>query len=303
MLIALVVIVLVGTGALLLGRSNKPSATQARKQTTTTLTTAPSTKTVSLPIEECPSTYGTGSSPPTRYPATMSLSLPLSVVPKVGLYSDSTRSVQPILAPASWSCSVSVGADGSTVISVFPPGQADPLSGTVKTTSAPANARFVTAYSPSACQGCIASLVCSLFPQAAQQLGYSGQTCASTPPQEQDTFSGGSEADGFGTVGFTDPAGIKGTGTGSGGTYAAIGTLRFGITNGSDVAQAVTLTCVLPPSDSGVCNAANLVFITQDWGLLSAPTGPPPTTTTTEAAPIAIAARWRPSAVDQRLSG
>ncbi len=236
---------------------------------------------VSLRVKDCPSSYGLSGTPATGYPTSIKVTLPAGVANEVSFYSDSARSVQPILGPKQWGCSVSVGADGSTIVTIFPPGISDPISGTSTASGTPANAQLVTAYSPSACQGCIADLVCSVFPGAMQQLGYAGQPCPSLPPGEIDTFSSGSAAAGFGTVGFTDPPGVKGTGSGSGGTYPAIGTLRFGTSTGSNEASAAVLTCILPASDGAICQAVNQDFVSQNWGFSSAPSAPPPTTGST----------------------
>ena len=237
----------------------------------------PSTTVATLPVVACPSTYGIGAAPPPKYPDTWQLKLPVDVTSEVAFYSDQSRSVQPVLGPKGWSCTASIGADGSTVLALLPPGGPNVA---IVPGSPTTDKEFVYAYSPSACQGCIANLVCSVFPSAIEQLGYAGQSCPTLPPAETDEFSSGSVAAGYGTVAFVDPPGVQGTG-GADSPNAAIGTLRFGIPPGAGQASAVLLSCVLPASLKPICAATNQEFVAQNWGMSSAPTAPPPTTTNT----------------------
>ena len=182
-------------------------ATTAAPSTSSPSTSAPAaTANPTLTVTECPSSYGAQQTPTARIPSTIAVSLPTSEADRLAFYSDSTRSVDPVLAPVGWSCSVDVGADGSTSLSVFPPGQPDP---TTSVDAWPPTTQGVIAYSPSACEGCVADLVCPIFSNAEDQLGYSGQPCSSEPAGEQTVFLTGSSTADFGTVDLTDPRGVR----------------------------------------------------------------------------------------------
>jgi eukaryotic-like serine/threonine-protein kinase len=240
--------------------TTKSTAPPARLTPTTA--TTPVSATPTLTVNECPSSYGVQGTPSSRIPSTIAVSLPSSEADQLAFYSDSTRSVDPVLAPAGWSCSVSVGADGSTTVAVFPPGESDPNDATPPL---PATTQGVIAYSPSACQGCIADLVCPVFPNAESQLGYVGQSCGSAePPSEQATFLSGSASDGYGTVDLTDPPGVQGTVAMSGGDYQGVGVLVFA--DDQNQGEAAMESCVLPASDSALCSAITSDFVNRGWG-------------------------------------
>ncbi len=244
------------------GRVISPATTSATSTPPVPGTTAPAASVnPTLTVNECPSSYGLQQTPTSRIPSTIAAFLPASEADRLAFYSDSTRSVDPVLAPVGWDCSVSVGADGSTIVSVFPSGQPDPkvLGGTL-----PATTQGVIAYSPSACQGCVADLVCPVFSNSETQLGYSGQSCDSEPPAEQVTFLAGSSTSDHGTVALKDPPGVQGTVQMSGGDYEAIGVMRY--TDQQNEGQAAAESCVLQQDESALCAAITNDFLDRAWG-------------------------------------
>jgi hypothetical protein len=78
----------------------------------------------------------------------------------------------PVLAPAGWRCKSLVSVDGGASITVKPATRARGRS-----------SAGVTVDEVSACQGCMAELVCPYFPHAEQQLGYS-MPCPGRRPAE-----------------------------------------------------------------------------------------------------------------------
>jgi len=244
------------------GRVISPATTAATSTPSVPGTTAPAVSaSPTLTVNECPSSYGAQQTPTSRIPSTIAVSVPASEAARLAFYSDSTRSVDPVLAPVGWDCSVSIGADGSTIVSVFPSGQPDP---NVSGGTLPAATQGVIAYSPSVCQGCVADLVCPVFSDAENQLGYSGQSCDSEPPAEQVTFLAGSSNSDYGTVDLTDPPGVQGTVQMSGGDYEAIGVIRY--SDQQNEGHAAAESCVVQQDESALCATITNDFLNRGWG-------------------------------------
>lgn len=179
----------------------------------------------SLPVVECPSSFGAGSVPPSQYPAREAINLSISNADRLAYYSDSTRSIVPILAPRGWQCSFDEGADGSIFMSVYPEDQNAPSG---QHSSQGSKSEGVKAQSTSACQGCAADLVCPVFVDAENDLGYTGSPCPSIAlPEEELNFLDGSSTSSYGVVHIYDPPGVDGTNSGSGGRYPANGVIEL----------------------------------------------------------------------------
>lgn len=238
-----------------------------------------------LRVVPCPSTYAAEQAPPSSYSQTMSVTVPRALDGKVTLYSDSARSIPPLIGPNGWGCTATVGADGSSSLAIYPRRQGAPKA--TFPPRYPPTTQLITASETPGCQGCVADAVCGLFPTALANLGYSSTTCRVTPPaEESDTFVVGSATAGYGTVRFTDPPGVRGTGTASGGHYTAVGALSFGGRTGPG-GQTASMACVLPPTYSALCNAGVNQFIAEyvpPKPLVhpTTTTMPPATTTTTQ---------------------
>jgi len=216
----------------------------------------------SPPAEEirvvaCPTSYGLTQHPLPEYPATLQAALPARTARQVAYYTNSTRSVEPILAPAGWACSASIGADGSTSITVFPRG------------SSVTSSQQVTAHDDSACQGCIYFSACPLVPHVSADLHETYPGCTMHPARETVTFLSGSPAvttAGSDIIAYTDPPGVKGDGTASGGPNYARGILLFSwgaVPGQGDRASA--MTCTLPATRLRLCQAALTSFRQQNW--------------------------------------
>jgi Domain of unknown function (DUF4850) len=277
--VGVVALIGVGAGAYALGHASGNGAVAS----STTSHAAPTM----VRVEACASTYGVtyGADgtpiPSATVPAAIAVSLSAPVASELELYTDQYRSLEPILAPKGWKCTVSVGADGSTIIAVFPPGQ-DSSTAT----------ELVSAYSPSACQGCVADLVCPFFVDANLQLGYSSQGCPTTPVPEA-TFLDGTSTASAGTVKFVEPSHTVPLGNGAGSTaspYTTQGILRYA-DRSLGGGEGVVDTCTLPPSQSRDCTAILSFFLRSNWDFASAPTtststtSPPPIDTTTTTVP------------------
>ena len=217
-----------------------------------------------IPVVACQtgsgSLFPTASSP--RYPATATIAVPPSLGNRLAYYSDSARSLQPIVGPRGWSCSVGVGGDGSTGIGIFPPGGSSD------------SPEQVDAGSPSAVSS-IYGTACPLVPHVAAEIPIIVPSSCSRPAQEAVTWYSGSPAQtsaGHDAVGFVDPPGIKGDGDPSGGAYYARGMLLYAWGGAPRVGYGASLmTCTLPGSDSDLCAAILTAFRQQSW--LLSPSG------------------------------
>jgi hypothetical protein len=226
-----------------------------------------------VPVIECPTSYGIPNPGPSgaAYPGTIALSVPATSAEQLAAYSDDYRDLTPILGPRGWSCSVSVGADGSTGVVLYPPTAATPTPGSGGQIGPP----LVSAHSDSACMGCIYQTVCPFVPGAAQQLGYQGWACSTTPPaQETIRFVNGSPTTSppagiFDVIELTDPPGVSGDADGSGGSDAAEGVVLYDSVSGSGTVGQTTYasqeSCALPASDQGLCSAIIDDFVSRAW--------------------------------------
>jgi len=202
-----------------------------------------------VPVKTCVSTYGLHFKK-RHAPKTLRTSSPTSKANELTFYTDAKHRLTPILGPAGWKCSASEGADGSSEISIYPPGVKNPegiANGTEETMGIEETVYPV-------CRDCIAELVCPVFLNAEIQLGYNGQNCPSyLPSSESVRFLDGSNAESnFGTALLSDPAGSPGSVTLSGGDNPAVGALFY---SSGAVASGGSIGCVLPSSFTKLCSA------------------------------------------------
>jgi hypothetical protein len=144
-----------------------------------------------------------------------------------------------VLAPHGFACKALVGADGGVHVQLAPPGA---------TRSGPA----VDVEVEGACVGCITAMACGLFPDAEQAMGY---PCTTRLPKRERV------ARLLPTVrAFSDPPGVKGSGSPSGGRLRAVGAVVF-VPDRS--AFAARVTCTLEAPDAGSCQAIIADFLTR----------------------------------------
>ncbi|MGH9123904.1 MAG: hypothetical protein ACRDZ8_04145 [Acidimicrobiales bacterium] len=187
--------------------------------------------------------------------------LPQSAASQLSFYTDTYRTLTPVLAPKGWSCQAQLGEDGSSAINVYP-------SGTTATSAAEA----VTTSNDGACQDCVYGLVCALIPTARPQLGYTDMPCnASVVKGEAVQWDKGwvlSSPPINDVISFEDPASVKGTGTPSGGVNPANGVLLYRFKSINE-GQASVQTCTLPSAEHELCTAVLNDFINRAWQLYS----------------------------------
>ena len=203
-----------------------------------------------VPVKTCASSYGLSTYVKNRHaPHTLRTRPATSVANSLNFYTDSKHTLTPILGPAGWKCSTFEGADGTSEISIYPPGVRNPVglaNGTEETMG-------IEETMIPACIGCIADLECPVFLNAETQLGYKGQYCpGSVPSSESVRFLEGDAESNYGVALLSDPPGSPGSVTLSGGDYPAVGALFY--SNGKEPSGG-SIGCVLPGSYGNLCNA------------------------------------------------
>lgn len=233
----------------------------------------PGTVLASLAVSECPTTYGAFAVRPTAYPARIALELPAALVGQLAFYSDATRSLEPVLGPAGWTCTVGVGADGTTGVDLVPPPSSPTSATAVPAASSPES---VIVLSAASCDGCIYSEICPYVSTAAQQLGLFEVTCpTSRAPEENISWLTGNPRSSQpvkDTIAFDDPPTVKGIGDGSGGVNPSQGVLIYEYNAPSKAGTNLGLskeTCTLPVSDEELCTAMVGNFVDRNWMLPS----------------------------------
>jgi hypothetical protein len=153
-------------------------------------------------------------------------------------------------APPKWECTASIGADGTEEVGAGPIG-----SVTIKGAGAFPELRrrgpAVRATLIPACEGCIATAVCSFFPHSSIAKVYeSWQPCKSRSKGEL-RFRLSRSA-----YVFVDPPGVRGSSTGSGGSLPSLGILSY-----SRAAGVRQLSCTVAASEMNTCAEAIVAFM------------------------------------------
>jgi serine/threonine protein kinase len=227
-----------------------PSAT-----TTTTVATLNPTSDIvaSLPVVACPTSYGIPPTTPTSAPNSLSVSVPKDLVNQLSVYADEAG-IMDVLAPTGWDCTASVGADGSSLVSVTPAGEVLPDNSNALPPGSTDEA--IVGTQNGGCQGCANYQACPYFTAAAQALG---SPCASTPPSDESIVPISSTV-----VSFSDPPNTIGGGDPSGGEYPANAVMTYVIGPPGSNANYVTSwleTCTLPYSQQTLCTAVLNDFV------------------------------------------
>jgi hypothetical protein len=196
--------------------------------------TLPATASVTLNVAlvSCPTLYGTGERAK-PIPATETLTLPVGVAAQVAVYATNyTR----LLGPRGWSCSGTIGVDGSGGMSLS--SRADPSSQIVLGTSG-------------VNQSSADWMACAYFAAARSAEAALGIVCPDPKPPSSEVVTSRSARFVF----LADPARVKGSLPGSGGRYRIIGGTWY-----SGGQSATDVGCALPGGSSLLCTA-----IIADW--------------------------------------
>jgi hypothetical protein len=201
---------------------------------------------VQLPLHVCKTSVGNPSEIPVSLPTDVQVQIAKAYSTTLAFYSDNEGLIE-VLAPSGWKCSAGIGADGSSSVYVSPVG----LNST-----GPA-VESISASQTSACVGCRETLACPLFVSAANDyLRTYLQDCPSTRPASELVTKVNSHV-----VEFTDPSGVNGDGSPSGGVNPARGVMTYFDDVRSD--GSWTETCVLPAADRSTCKAIVGNFVTR----------------------------------------
>ena len=238
--------------------TSSTTRTTAQGGTTTTVGNQNPTADVvaSLPVVACPTSYGVQPAPAAKsVPSTLGATVPQDLESQLSVYADEAG-IMDVLAPTGWDCTASVGADGSSLVSVTPNGEVLPDN----STSLPAGStdEAIVGTQNGGCQGCANSQACPYFTAAAQALG---SPCTSTQPSDESIVPISSTV-----VSFSDPPNTAGGGDPSGGEYPANAVMTYVIGPPGSNANYVTSwleTCTLPYSQQALCTAVLNDFVSR----------------------------------------
>jgi hypothetical protein len=220
---------------------------------------------VRLEVVACPTRYASPLGAKGGIGSKATVEMPKGIIHSFGLYTDSDRTMAPILAPRGWRCKAEIYEDGSATVAVSPTGDSlSPKTGVIATTDG-------------GCQGCIADKVCPYFENAETQIGYSGTNCSTpTRKNEQVDYVSGSNTSSHGVVDISSPSTKQNN-------HASYEVLRYSDnTNGE--AMDASETCSLPKNDSTWCRAITNEFVATNWEFDRTQPSVPATTTTTSPA-------------------
>jgi hypothetical protein len=153
-------------------------------------------------------------------------------------------------APVKWECTASIGADGSEEIGAGP-------IGSVTTKGAEAfpelrgHGPAVKAMLIPACEGCIATSICSFFPHSGVVKAYESELACKSRPKGELRFRLSHS-----TYMFVDPPGAGNSSTGSGGSLPSVGVLSY-----SRSAGVRQLDCIVAASEMDACTEAIVAFM------------------------------------------
>jgi hypothetical protein len=192
-----------------------------------------------LPTVKCKTVVGYRQ-PATALGATTQVAIPTSLSEGLAAYRD--RAGTTVVAPVGWACEAGIGVDGSEHVTAYPKGQTNPGEEAGETGD------VVQLDIASACQGCQAEALCTLFPEAkpvsAYYEGIEGAECPEKPLHEEVSYPSSSVAL------FGDPSGVKGSGVGSGGKDPSVGALTF-----SEALGVHKVSCTMTAADREICGA------------------------------------------------
>jgi hypothetical protein len=211
--------------------------------------TSPATIEASLPLVSCPTSYGVPPSASAPLPSNIAISVPSDLANQLAFYSDQ-GGIMELIAPRGWDCSALVGADGSSTVKVFPPGEQAPTESAFSAQQQEA----IVGSQTSACLGCRELQACPLFSDAAADyLNDYHMNCSEARPAEETIYQINS-----GIIGFEDPPDVAGDGNPSGGPYPANGVMTY--YSGNEDGSWLD-TCTLPNSEHALCTVALNAFV------------------------------------------
>jgi hypothetical protein len=202
-----------------------------------------------LPVTSCTTAYGAGN--PHPYVATK---LPVAG-PTHGLSVYSNGMIT-VLAPSGWSCDALVAADGGSRLDVYPPGHSGyGGDGAPKGAEAVQLDTEYTGHLPGA------FFICGLFPDSAAgtEVRQNQMSCSGLPVGEHERFLTPD------IIEFSDPAGVAGSGAGSGGSLASVGLAVYPqVTPATQSINVSKLSCTLPKRLAPLCAQIEEDYLIRD---------------------------------------
>jgi hypothetical protein len=195
----------------------------------------------SIPTVKCRTIEGV-ERPAAQLEPTTPVAIPAALSKELSAYRDTAGTL--VVAPSGFDCSAGIGVDGGEVVVAYPKGAADPSKNPLDTTPG----TRVSLNISRGCQGCIAAVACTFFPEARAVKDFygavSGSKCPEKPLREKVSYPAPS------TAMFVDPPQVHGTGLGSGGIEPSFGEVTYFEPSGTK-----KLSCTLPPKEAELCES------------------------------------------------
>lgn len=184
-----------------------------------------------LPTRKCPTSEGI-EIPDKPLEAETTVPVSSKGLDGFAAFANTTGSV--LIGPNGWKCRSTVSVDGGETIALSPDGS-DPFDD---------EAEIGITYDASvACQGCIASEICAILPNAPVVLQYRDIGCDRTKPLKEILTPIGDFS-----VMFEDSPGVNGQGDPSGGSTRSIGMLTY-----SEYRGVQQVSCAIPEEIQEAC--------------------------------------------------
>lgn len=199
--------------------------------------TPPGLVSVQLTLHACPTSYGIPGATPATLPRRVHALVPRDMRTGLSEFSDGLGLLR-LVAPATWTCRATVDADGSSSLTIAPA----KTTASVGTLGARSRVQEIAGFQDGGCVGCAITRACPLF--ATARALAQGLPCPAKIRAERAASISGSEVE------FSDPPGVHGDATPSGGAYPSYGVMVFRA--GRNVSSQLA-TCVARPVDREMC--------------------------------------------------
>ncbi len=219
----------------------------SRSATTPTPSTVSNTTSAArVSVTVCPTTYGARNTEPSQLPSQITMQLTAGLAGHVAAYTDGLG-IEFVLAPRGWGCAATVGADGTSQVTVTPTG----ASSVPNYLSSGDATQAVVASQTSVCAGCLYDQACPLFSSVANANVY---TCPAPSGYKGESATPVSAP----AVEFADGPGVRGSGSPSGGANVAMGLVTYApsVPNSASYLE----TCTLAPRYQTLCSVSLLNF-------------------------------------------
>jgi hypothetical protein len=245
----IVIALIVVSGVVAVAIKDHHDLTAANSSTAQTTTNPSGLVSTNLPLSSCNTTYGISGTKPAHLPNYVREMTPRGDIGKLKVFADA-QGIMELVGPSQWGCDASIGADGTSTLLIGPV-NSNNYSGKLTPSS---TVEQISGSQTSACVSCGLGQACPLFAVAAQQYQSDFQQACPTSAPASESITQLT----VNVVEFTDPPGVHGDASPSGGAYSSRGAMTF---SSGQIVTSWMETCVLPSSQQSLCSASVHDFV------------------------------------------